>query len=248
MDAKIEMAEGRGIEPRTAFAEPRRSKPAQCHSASLPMVARGGFEPPMFTAWVTGLQPAAFTVLQPRRKMVGPVGVEPTESPRSERGAFANLTTARWSGRLESNQHSAASQTAASAYCATSGKWSRRLESNQHLPDFSRTHSPDVLRRDGGPRRIRTFTGRLLRPLHLPVVLEARWRRVRDSNPQPVLAVTVFGTARPAYRPTLRLFSCTGKGSYDSRDVNRLRSNRYDGAVSRTARITERSIAHERTD
>lgn len=40
----------------------------------------------------------------------------------------------------------------------------------------------------------------------------ALWRRVRDSNPQPCLPVTVFETARPAYSPTLRVRTSSATG------------------------------------
>ena len=53
--------------------------------------------------------------------MVREVGVEPTKSPRSERGAFTNLTTparTNWSGLRDSNSQQHASQACASTKVA----------------------------------------------------------------------------------------------------------------------------------
>lgn len=213
------MAEGRRFERLRVFR--RGLGLASQRITALPafrMVARGGIEPPVFTAWVTGLQPAAFAALQPRRKMVGQEGVEPSKSPRSERGAFTSLTTARWCRRQDSNLHCPAPQAGDSASWPTTAKWWASKDSNLHGAVLETAASANCAR---GP-----------------------WRRVRDLNPQPVSAVTVFGTARPAYSPTLRtLFSCTkGIVRYDSRK-DRLRSERYDSAVSRTARVIGSEIS-----
>jgi hypothetical protein len=59
------MAEGKGIEPLHAFRRDLR------------------------------LASECITALPAFRIVVGQVGVEPTKSPRSERGAFTSLTTAR---------------------------------------------------------------------------------------------------------------------------------------------------------
>lgn len=146
-----------------------------------------------------------------RKQMVGQVGVEPTKSPRSERGAFTSLTTARWCRRLESNRYYAVSQTADSANWPTSAMDGR-----------------------GG---IRTLTVPVLSGVPLPVGLHGRWRSVRDSNPQPDgYGVAVFGTAGLPIGLTLRTQNYEIGKSYDSRDrKDRLRSD--DSAVSRKVRV-----------
>ncbi len=208
------MAEGRGIEPLSPCGQPRRSKPVQYRSASLPrMVAWGGIEPPRLRRTI-----ALQAIPRPYRSttpMVGAGGFEPPKSPASEAGAFASLTTPPWSGRWDSNPHCAASQTADSAGWPTSGRTS-----------------------NGGPRRIRTYTSP-----SFELGASAYWAsgplaESEGLEPPAVSPVTVFGTARPACSPTLRtLFSCTnGIECYASRD-NRLRSERYDSAVSRRARV-----------
>jgi hypothetical protein len=100
------------------------------HSPEL--VERGGLEPPMFTSWVTGLQPATVAAGSPLR--IGP-------APRIRTGNIQALD----------------------------------------LTPLPVGLAPEAV---GGPGRIRTSTARLLRPLHLPVVLQAQtiWRRVQDSN------------------------------------------------------------------
>jgi hypothetical protein len=215
------MAEGRRLErPRVSRRD--LGLAGRCITSlpafrDLRMVARGGFEPPTFTAWVTALQAAALAAMRPRHRMVGQVGVEPTKSPRSERGAFTSLTTARWCRRSDSNRHCAAPQTADSANWPTSAS-------------------------NGGPGEIRTLTERLLRSPHLPVVLPAHvWRSVRDSNPQPNgYGMAAFGTAGLPVGRTLRAIEngCETDLRYDSRD-DRLPSERYDSAVSRKARVIE---------
>ena len=47
--------------------------------AELTKMRREGFEPPMFTAWVTLLQSAAFNQFSYQRKVL-PLGVEPSSS------------------------------------------------------------------------------------------------------------------------------------------------------------------------
>jgi hypothetical protein len=124
------MAEGRRLErPRVSRRD--LGLAGRCITSlpafrDLRMVARGGFEPPTFTAWVTALQAAALAAMRPRHRMVGQVGVEPTKSPRSERGAFTSLTTARWWAGRDSNSHGATFEIAASACCATGPRVAER--------------------------------------------------------------------------------------------------------------------------
>lgn len=211
------MAEGRGIEPLSASQ--RSLDLASRRNATLPafrVVASAGVEPASCRS--TGeCMPPCFNA-----EMVGQVGVEPTKSPRSERGAFANLTTARWCRRADSNRHYAASQTADSTNWPTSA--------------------------NGGSAQIRTEKLSRLERDALPF----SYGPVAESEglePPAVSPVTVFGTARPACRPTLRsVFSCTSwVESYDSRNADRLRSDRYDSGVSRKARVIDvaDSIAQE---
>jgi hypothetical protein len=216
----VAMAEGRGIEPLRASLRDLRLA-GECITA-LPAFRVGG------AGWIRTTSVSLYRrvhcqLMLPRRKMVGQVGVEPTESPRSERGAFANLTTARWSGRKDSNLHSTASQSVASASWATSGKWWATKDSNLHRTALEAVASASCA---SGP-----------------------WRRVRDSNPQRCLPVTVFKTARPACRPTLRnaiqLYEWDWRYERDRKD--RLRSEEYE-TVSRRARITGGSIAQETSD
>ena len=95
-------------------------------------------------------------------KMVGRVGVEPTKSPRSERGAFAILTTGRIGAVARSR----------------TGTPRGTRPSSVRVYLFRHDGS------DGGPGAIRTRTSPLLRRQHLPVVLRTRkWRKAGDSNP-----------------------------------------------------------------
>jgi hypothetical protein len=202
------MAEGRGFEPLIAFL--RSLGLASRHDAAL-SAFRGGVGRSR-TCFVSLYRRVHSSMLR-RRQMVGQVGLEPTESPRSERGAFANLTTARWSARSDSNRHRVAPRATASASWATRGeKWAWK-DSNLHSPRFERGASASWTT---GP-----------------------WRSVRDSNPQPVgYGVAVFKTADLPIGLTLRtLFSCMGRRRrYDSRDrKDRLRSERYGKPVSRMA-------------
>lgn len=146
------MAEGRGIEPLSPKGQPRLSKPARCHSASLPMVRE--------------------------------VGLEPTESPRSERGAFANLTTRACDGRHGgSRTHTAQALNLLTLpvglRAVGAPRWIR-TSTNQGL---SLTPLPVGLAARSAGRRIRTCTGQGLSLLLLPVERVQRvWRRVKDSN------------------------------------------------------------------
>jgi hypothetical protein len=131
------------------------------------------------------LQAGAVAAGPTRRKMVGQVGVEPTKSPRSERGAFANLTTARWSGRRDSNPHYAASQTADSASWPTSGEMV-------------------------GPEGVEPSNDASFELAAYASSATGPWRRVRGSNSQ-VLSDRLFSRqlGLPAVPKLSELFSCT---------------------------------------
>ena len=63
--------------------------------STVPMVVRGGFGPPVFTAWVTGLQPAAFNrfayLTLARLRSVREVGFEPTTTALTVRHCTTQL-------------------------------------------------------------------------------------------------------------------------------------------------------------
>jgi hypothetical protein len=101
--------------------------------------------------------------------MVGRVGVEPTISPRSERGAFTSLTTARWCRRSDSNRHCTGSRPADSANWPTSAYGPSRWTRTSTDQGLSLTPLPIGLATDGAGRRNRTCTGPGLSRLLLPV-------------------------------------------------------------------------------
>lgn len=170
-----------------------------------------GFEPVHASRRDLRLAGECFASQPAFRRMVGEVGFEPTASPRSERGAFASLTTPRWSARSDSNRHYPAPRAGDSASWPTCG--------------------------NGGRGRIRTFTSATFEVAASASCATRPWRRVRDSNPQPNgYGVAVFGTAGLPVGLTLRTLSVNEK-SYDSRDDRKDRLRSDDNAVSRKARV-----------
>lgn len=171
-----------------------------------------GIEPLRVSRRGLGLASQRITAL-PAFRMVGEGGFEPPKSPASEAGAFASLTTPRWCRRADSNRHYAASQTADSASWPTSALMV-------------------------GPEGFEPSNLLLLRqPLcHLAT---GPWRKWRGSNSHP-------GKGRqfsrlltlPSVHASERYSVVRGCLSYDSRNEDRLRSNRSDRAASRKARFT----------
>jgi hypothetical protein len=142
-----------------------------------------GIEPLCAVRRSLGLASQRITAL-PAFRVVGQVGLEPTKSPRSERGAFANLTTARWCRRADSNRHYAASQTADSTNWPTSARMVGPL-------GFE-------------PRNCLVLSEKLCHLATGPI-----WRKRRGSNSHPVRATvfkTVDATIRPRFRTRLNLY------------------------------------------
>lgn len=76
------MAEGVGFEPTDAFDTPlvfKTSTISQALSTFRYVVREVGFEPTMFTTWVSGLQPDAFShsATPPKKFMAEAGGIEP---------------------------------------------------------------------------------------------------------------------------------------------------------------------------
>jgi hypothetical protein len=207
------LAEGGGFEPPTLAGTPL-SKRAPRPSGHLP----GEWHRRSVLPRVDALQ-RRVPLLNGRRNKWSARWDSNPQTPRSERGAFAEFDHGPWKPNAE---------------------WYRRVESNHRDPEgqtpYRRLSPPTSLRRRGARDRCRTCPGQRLGLLPLPAwATRAKpklgragvepaltpsfedgastergltaptneWRKVRDSNPQR-RSVTVFETARPAYSPTFR--------------------------------------------
>lgn len=180
------MAESARVERACGVPKPSLSKRVQYHSASSPYGRRGGSRTHKISGLSRAHMPFCYAPLAPARglepryapskgavlpldeagtKMVGEAGFEPAKSPRSERGAFANLTTRPiWSARSDSNRHFPAPQAGDSASWPTCGWWAGQ-DSNLHHAGFKAAASASCA------------TG--------PNALCRGWRRIQDSNLYP---------------------------------------------------------------
>ena len=165
------MAEGVGVEPTSPFGKPRLSKPVQYRSASLPRDGAGGR---IRTSKLHGLNVPDMPVL-----------LRPRGGESRDRTCDVYRVGHRFTGgclRLW-------------AYLS---KWCARQDSNLHCPAPQAGDSANWPTSASGPRRIRTYTSRVLSTLPLPIGLVARlqlWRREGGSNSQEVFHSAVFGTA-----------------------------------------------------
>jgi hypothetical protein len=178
------MAEGTGIEPVTASLR------------SLGLASRRNATLPAFLVNV----------------MVREGGFEPPKSPRSERGAFASLTTPGWCRRSDSNRHYTGPQPVDSANWPTTALMV-------------------------GPAGFEPANLLLLRqPLcHLAT---GPWRKRRGSNSHPCEGRQFSRLLTlPTVHASERYSVVTREICYDSRNEDRLRSDRYERAVSRKVRI-----------
>lgn len=125
-------------------------------------------------------------------EMVGEEGFEPSESPRSERGAFANLTTRPGVGpapRIRTGNLQALDLTPLPVGLEPDGppRWIR-TSTDQGLSLMPLPIGPAA---DGAGRRIRTFTERGLSPLLLPIErvphVMAEGERVELPSPRALL-------------------------------------------------------------